>query len=214
MDTPATVSELTGAVYGALPQMFRDADEALGYPLLTYYAAQLEQLAAVYALLDRFNFIAPDEGGGYATSDLIDPQLGDAAWLPWQAQLYGVLLDRSQPEATQRDAVGDRRSGWRRGTAASMIAAAQTVLTGTKSCIVLPHYGGDAWTIGLQVVPDEAPADPNVIIDAVLAADAKPAGYELVVDLYQASWATIEADFPTWADLRAAGSWLVIESAR
>lgn len=213
MDTPASVSELTTAAYGALPQMVRDADEALGYPLLTYYAAQLEQLASVYELLDRFNFIPPDEGGGHITSDLIDPSLGDAAWLPWQAQLYGVLLDRSQQEATQRAVVDDRRSGWRRGTAASMIAAAQTVLTGSKSCVVLPHYGGDVWTIGLQTIPTETPADPAVV-DAVIAADAKPAGYELVNVLYQASWATIEADFPTWADLRAAGSWLVIESAR
>jgi hypothetical protein len=212
--TPATVSPVTLRAYGRFPQMFRDADEAAGgYPLLTYLACQLEPWAALDALIDRLNYVPRDEAkNGRSTSDLVDPATGDPAWLPWQALVYGARIDLTAAVATQRAMVGAAQSWWARGSHDSIIAAAQTQLNGSKTCSLIPNNGGVAWTIGIQVIITEIATSDAAIIAAVDAADARPAGHDLVVVHYASSWDLQEARYPTWTAREAAGSWDVIES--
>lgn len=215
---PATREELSAFTlrcYDGLPQVVRDADAALeGMPLLTYFATMLEQLAGLDVLVDRLGYVPEDEVriGGQRTSALIDPDLGDVAWLPWQALIYGVRLDLAATEGVQRAQVGGAPGGWLRGSNASIVAAAQTALTGTKSCSLIPHQGGDPMMIGIRVLATEIAAGTDAsVIAAVDAADARPAGKGLVVVHYVSSWDAQEAAFPTWTAREAAGSWDVIE---
>ena len=215
--TPATVSPLTLRVYDRIPQMFRDADAAAaGYPLLTWLACILEPVASLDSFVDRNAYQPRDEiRGGRATADLVDPDTGDPAWLPWQALLYGARIDLAAPVATQRAMVDAAQSWWARGSHASIIAAAQTALIGTKYCVVIPSYGGVDWTIGIQVIATEIAVSDAAVIAAVDAADARPAGHDLVVVHYASSWDTQEARFPHWTDRETApagGSWDAIET--
>lgn len=216
---PATREELspfTLRCFDRLPQLVRDADDATaGHPLLTYFATMLEQLASIDAMVTRFGYVAPDEQrlGGQRTSALIDPALADVAWLPWQALIYGVALDLAADEAAQRAQIAGAPGGWMRGSNASIIASAQTALIGSRSCVLVPHHGGDPMMIGIQVIAAEV-ADGNdaSVIAAVDAADCRPAGKGLEVIHYSSSWDAQEAAYPTWTAREAAGSWDVIQT--
>lgn len=215
---PATREELspfTLRCYDGLPQLMRDADDAIaGHPLLTYFATMLEQLAPIDAMVTRFAYVAPDEVrlGGQRTSALIDPALADAPWLPWQALIYGVALDLTGAEAAQRAQIAAAPGGWMRGSNASIVAAARTALIGSRSCTLLPHYHGDPMMIGIMVLAAEiADGLDQSVIDAVDAADCRPAGKGLTVVHYVSSWDAQEAAYPTWTAREAAGSWDVIE---
>lgn len=90
-DTTATTERL----WGALPQLYRDADEAQGdgvdgWPLLRYVSLlgdQADELAALYGRLALH-----DDGAGDWRSDLGDPEAADDVWLPWLASLAGLSL--------------------------------------------------------------------------------------------------------------------------
>lgn len=213
MDDPTTVSPLALRVWGNLEQFRRDADVALAYPLLTYFGCLCDPVSNVDALIGRFNFIPPDEGGPPdATSDLIDPGTGDPEWLPWQALLYGARLDRTQDVDDQRAQIATQRNGPSRGSKPSIVAAAQTVLSGSKTATVIPLADGP-WTIHVQVIDAELPAGgTDAVLAAILDADVKPAGYRLTVVTYTSSWDTQEADFPTW-NTRGAASWSAVQAA-
>lgn len=216
---PADLSAFTLRCYGQLTQQFRDADAEIdGRPLLTYLACQLEQLASVDELLDRFSYIPEDESRltGRRTSDLIDPAGADEAWLPWQALVYGATIDLTADLATKRLEVAQAESWWARGSRSSIVTAAQTALDGSRHCVVIPNHGGDPWTIEIQVIAAEIIAGGDAsVIAAVDAADCRPAGHGLVVTHYVSTWDTQEARFPTWADREtppAGGSWDAIET--
>jgi hypothetical protein len=213
--TRAECSAFTLRCYDGLPQVVRDADAQLdGMPLLTYFATMLEQLAGLDVLVDRLSYVPEDEVrvGGQRTSALVDPDLGDAAWLPWQALIYGVRIDLAADVATQRAQVGGIPGGWMRGSNASIVAAAQTALTGSRSCTLIPHYHGDPMMIAIMVLASEiADGLDASVIAAVDAADCRPAGKGLTVVHYVSSWDAQEAAYPTWTAREAAGSWDVIE---
>lgn len=212
MPTP-DVHPHTRRLYDALPEFYRDADATqagAGYPLLRFVSLILDQAGAVEDLIDRLD---PDLGGG---SDLVDPATADVEWLPWLGQLVGVVdLPPNLTEAEQRNAIAGAVGGWRAGTRAGLEAAAKTALTDPDGYVsVRPHAGGDPFVIGVSVDPSSAPADLGDVIAAIEAARARPAGIALVIDLYAATWDTLEARYLTWDTLDAVTSWTRLEATQ
>lgn len=209
------VGDLTERLYASLPAFYRAADEADptgDYPLLRWLSLVGDQADEAEVILDRIDVVLPDEGGAAGdVSELVDPALADAAWLDWLAQHVGVRLPAAMPTAQRRDVIADAATGWRSGTRIAIEAAARATLTGTRQVDVMAHYGGDPWVIAVRTIPTETP-DSAATLAAILDAPAKPAGYDLVHVAYSATWDVIEAEYPTWTLLEAAGSWDAIES--
>lgn len=201
----------------SIPGVYRDADEAQaggpsGYPFLRYLDLIGAQAGELEDLYDRINYVPLEDGGAPGdTSELVDPDLADAAWLPWLAQLVGVRLRPLQTEAEQRASIAGASTGWRAGTRSAIEAVAATTLIGARDVDTIPHYGGDRWVLGVRTRPVETP-DPAATLAAIVNAEVKPAGVDLVHVAYAASWDTLEAAYPTWDDWEAAGSWDVLES--
>src|SRR5690242_6226224 len=104
-----------------------DADEDVGWHLLSFCDALctgcgFEQLNTYVA--DR------DDLPGWAA--IFDPNLCPDEALPYLAQFVGVQFDPRLTE-TERRAALIAHEGWRRGTPAAMISAAQRTLTGGKN---------------------------------------------------------------------------------
>lgn len=223
------VTGLTGEVYGSLPEVYRTADAAQpgganNYPLLRFLACLGDVAQAMDDLYFRLAYTAPTDGGPAtgpgSTSDLVDPATADPSWLPWLAQLVGVRLDQSLPVETQRASVRAASTGRLAGTHDAIAAAAQSALTGTRAVQVLNHTTvtttsmqvGTMWDLTVVTRADETPSI-QAVLAAIVAAGAKPAGTVLHHFVYTASWARQTSTFPSWAALRAAGSWAAIENA-
>jgi hypothetical protein len=208
------VSAFTERWYASLPGYMRSADEERDFPLLRYLSLIGDQVDDVEEIIDRIDYVGAFEGGlAGDTSALVDPDTADAAWLPWLAQLVGVNLLDPLSTTERREAIKTAGSGWRAGTKAGIKLAAQTQLTGTKYVEVLDHYLGDPWAIGVRTRADET-ADSAAVVQAIIDMGAKPAGVEIVTAFYAATWALIEATYPTWADIEAAGSWAALQSTQ
>lgn len=206
-----TVHPTTRLLYDTLPEFYRDTDAQQasggGYPLLRFLSLIGDQLGAIDDLVDR---IDPDSGAG---SELLDPMLADPAWLPYLAQLLGVAaLPASLSVTEQRLALDGAVAGWRSGTRQALTDAARSALTDPAGYVsVRPHSGGNPYVIGVSVDPEFAPADLNDVVAAIEAARARPAGIRLVIDLYAATWATLETVRDTWAGFDAVSTWARLE---
>lgn len=207
-----TVHPFTRRLYDTLPEFYRDADLTTGgdndRPLLRFLSLVGDRVGAMEDLIDRLD---PDVGDG---SELLDPDRADAAWLPFLAQLRGVaFLPPGLSLEDQRAAIGAASAGWRSGTRDAIAAAARTALTNPAGSVTIrSHSGGDPFVIGVSVDPDYAPADLDEVIAAIEAAHARPAGIRLIIDLYAATWDTLEAIRDTWAGIAAAGTWATLEA--
>lgn len=221
MTTPTLTPDPGAAhdrLYNRLPEHYRTADEQAGWPLYRWIAGITSQLGAVEALRDRIDYATVDDGGAPGdTSDLTDPLTADLRWLPWLAQLVGVQLRADLTDAEMRDAIRYASSGWRAGTKGAVADAAKTELTGTRAARVYDHTvfapgDGGAWDVLIVTRPSETP-DVTRVLRAVERRGAKPAGVVLHHRAYEASWDTVEASFPTWTDIRNAGSWNTVQEA-
>lgn len=192
------VSTTTQAIFDRLPAYQRDGDTAQDdRPLLRFLSLMGDQLGDLVDTFERIQFLRPEEGGEAGdTSDLVDPDTADSGWLHWLAQRAGFEagdLTVAQLRLLLQNADDNRSVGSREGIA----AAAAVALTDTRFVQVRP---AGAWTISVETIPDETP-DAGAVLDAVLEANQKPAGATLVHAYYSASWATLEATWPTWSDL-------------
>jgi hypothetical protein len=210
-------SATTERLYAALPELYQAADAELGdgdngYPLLRFLSLLGDQLDDVEMLIARADYYSPDDGGAPGdTSDLADPATADPAWLPWLAQLVGARLPAGLTDAERRAAVAGAVAGYFKGTKQGIEAAARAALTGTKYVRVIPLYAGDQWRLEVRTRTSET-ASTAAVAAAIVAANAKPAGVELVATAYEATWAQVEAAYPTWAALEAnAPTWLAVE---
>lgn len=226
-DPTTLVTATTLRLYGRLPNVYRKLDAQQGsspdnLPLLRYLATLCDQLAALEVLLDRFQ----------NTQDLVNPQTADVAWLPWLAQLVGAELPvpLNNPAAA-RALIANPASGWQAGTKQAIANAVQPILLGTKYCVVRDHYNGDPWQIEVRTRNSETPAATegfvwdfaqwgqttswghDAVIDAILQANAKPAGYVLVHTQYEATWDTVTAVFPSW-DSTGTKTWDTIQDVQ
>lgn len=208
------VGDFTERLYATFPAFYRDTDEELDWPLLRWLSLIGDQAGDVDVLADRIGYLDVNDGGAPGdTSDLVDPTVADAAWLPWLAQLVGVELLPELTEAERRDSIRIAPTGWRAGTKEGIALAASLALIGTKYVEVLDHYGGDPWAIGVRTRADET-ADPADVVASIDTLRARPAGYTIVTAFYAASWATLAVHAPTWADWQALGSWAAVESVQ
>lgn len=220
-------SPKTERVYARLPLRCREDDAAGGYGLKLLLSCIADRTDNVSELVARFTYLpgvdreteivrellGPDRG---ASSDLVDPARADAEWLVWLAQIPGVTLAENLPVPAQRDAIAGAVNGWAAGTPDSIKAAAGTALTGTRYVQVMPHSiaargDGGRWDILLVTRASETP-DVDAVLAAVSAANAVPAGAILHHRAYTATWAAVEAAYPTWAD-RNGLTWAQLQEA-
>lgn len=200
---------LTERVYASLPEAFRILDASVdGYPLKRYLSAVVDRFGAIEVIADRL-----------AAGELTDVDLADDAWLPWLGQTVGVELDPKLNLVERRDAVRYAPGGWRAGTKGAVAAAAKSELTGTRYAVVKDHSTagaggigtGGQWDIVVITRSSETPG-PAAVVAAISAKGAKPAGVTVQHRPYEATWAAIEAAYPTWADLDGK-TWAQIEEA-
>lgn len=205
-------------LYSRLPEHYRTADAADGYPLYRWLAGIGSQIGALELLINRLDFYTTNDGGQPGdTSDLTDPTTADPRWLEWLAQLVGVRLDPSLTDLERRDAVAFASSGWRAGTKQAITDAARVALTGTKYAQVYDHTifapgDGDVWDV-LIITRGTETADPAAVLRTVITRGAKPAGVVLHHRSFDTTWDTVEAKFPSWTAIENAGSWNAIQEA-
>lgn len=191
-------------LYGALPEHYRLADDALEQPLLRWLAGICGVAAVVEALIDRVDYVTPGDGGLPGdTSGLGDPAAADPEWLPWLGQMVGMRVNTAVPVEAQRDAVEGAVSGFRAGTKGALGAAAKSLLTGTQFVLVYDHTisspgDGDEWDMLLVTRDAETPFSGDELIDRIEAQGAKPAGVILHHRSYTAPWDAVDAEYLTW----------------
>lgn len=209
-DPRPEVGPVTEALYGRLPDVYRDADEAQdegrsNYPLLRFLSLLGDQLTPVAQLLARFTYdplddrdntdppwdrygtglFGDDTYGDTDTADLVDAYLADSSWLPWLAQLLGVnIAGMSIDEA--RAAIADPSAAWAHGTPEAITRLVRPLMPEGAYVDTLPHHLGDPFTIGL------------------VTKNAETYGVT--------TWGDLEQAAPTWADLEALGSWHNLEA--
>lgn len=214
-------SEHTERLYSRLPEHYRDADgaQAGDFPFKRFLSLIGDQVGVIEDLVDRIDYVPEYEGGAPGdTSELVDPTVADAGWLPWLAQLVGVVLDPALTLAEKRDAIEFASGGWRAGNKEAMADAAKTVLIGAKYVRVYDHStdvsaigAATQWDVLVVTNPTETP-DPALVLPAIIAKKAKPAGVKLYYREFEATWDQVETEFPTWADWNGR-TWAEIQEA-
>lgn len=208
--------ELTDFTRRVLDQVPAAVRATGGQTLTSYLGLVCDQVSTALQIADRIDYTPPDEGGGPAdTSDLLDPANADPAWLPWMAQLYGIPLPGTLTETQRRNLIADWRTRRHAGSKQSMIDAVRAILTRDQVVRVYDHTTatgpGGRWDVLVVTLKAETPdQDGQKVIDAILAADAKPAGVQLHHRFVSGTWASLQTNRPTWADWNGA-TWLEIE---
>jgi hypothetical protein len=143
------------------------ADEANDWALWTLCQA----IALQFDLVDTLVRATDDRP---AWSVALDVDRTPATILPWLAYFVGDRLPATLAEQAARDRIRDAR-GLRRGRPATMVAAAQETLTGTKQVRLLER-DTSAWHLTAITRTGETP-NPAVTLAALMS--QKPAGIVL-----------------------------------
>lgn len=239
--TEPIYSVTTERTYARLPEFYRVLDAQQDYALKKYLSAICDALYEVELTVARIEYIKPEDSADYEdardeystyerpdgienpeygfapigqTSDLLDPRTADDEWIPFIGQLIGANLSNIYDPDARRFAVANNYLGFRAGSRESLIAAAQSVLTGDKYVRVYPHRDGaegsiasegTEWDVLIITKPEETPTG-TLVVDTIVAKGAKPAGVALHHLLYSATWAAIESMFPTWDAIETLGN--------
>lgn len=175
---------------------YTSQDEALGWPLLIYLGAIGDKF------FQQIDDLARDQGSVVGWGNMMNPNTCPAYALPWLGQLVGVVVDTTLSEANQRAQV-IAAAGWQRGTPASIIAAAQLYLSGTKFVSLQERYGGNAYALNIITHTGETPADTSAMVAAVKA--VMPAGMIVTFATYVGqTYAQLKAAYATYTAVKAA----------
>lgn len=211
-------SNATERFWRNLPAHYRAADEAVGWQFKRWLSGILDVLGDVEHLVNAIDYVPRHEGGDGSLSRLADPLTAPVEWLPWLAQVVGVRLTNQMSDREARDAVYYAPAGWRSGTVRAVRDAARSALTGTRHVEV--HQFSTAAGVGaggpfdvLLITRHTETPDVAGVLRTVDVKGAKPAGVVLHHLVYRSSWAAAKAKYPTWAAIRAAGSWSVVMEA-
>ncbi len=179
-------------------------DEQLGWPLLRF-------CRAIGSMFEEVEEAARTTDAAAGWASVLDADAAPAKWLGWLAQLAGVRRIAGLDDDEFRDRI-KRADGWRRGTAGSMLAAAQIHLTGTKRVTFRERDGGP-YAVTVITYTAETP-DPAATAAAIL--EQKPAGLiltcavldgwdytELAGDYAGQDYDDLAGDFATYFDLNA-----------
>lgn len=190
------MSELVDAcaarIYDALkPYQDTDGDDTV---LLGMCAAAAAVLARPVEALRHDEF-------GTGGRRMHDPDRAPAWALPWLAQHVSIAtLPSSLTEAQQRAMIRDA-PGMRRGTPASMVAAAAPYLTGNKTVVLIERDGGP-YKLTVVTRTSETP-DSTTVLNALTA--AKPAGIDLTYTVADGQvWDEVTTH---WDDVPAGVTW-------
>ena len=189
--TPVLLDATFGQrVWASLPQLYRDADRAdtrPGMPLSKFLHGLFSPVDAVEAIRDQI-----------LAGQLTDPTLVLDAWVPWLAQMLGVI-PAATPTAT-RALMTARQLAPIPGTRAAIAAVARQFLTGTQIVDVFPN-AANRWLINVRIRADEIAGfmGSAAFTAAMLATGQVPAGFSL----------NVVVGLPTWGqvDAQAAGHW-------
>lgn len=237
---PPAVSDLAHRLYGRLPEVYRRMDVDQAWLLKRYIHSVTHTAGQVETFIERllgarpagpaapvpWGLVSSDELARWVQarsahlSELGDPQLADAAWLPWLASMVGAQLDAAATLPEQRDTIQFATSGWRAGTRGAIADAARSALDGSRYATVMVHtkvtagalVAGSMWDITIVTRGSETP-DPGAVLGAVLRKGVKPAGAVLWTHTFSAGWDVVEALYPTWDPDWEAASWTQIEEA-
>lgn len=178
-------------------------DEAQGYALALY-------LQALATMLDEVADLSRDsEEGRPGWSQLFDLDTVDAKFLPYVGQFIGVTVPPELSAEAQRARIRST-DGFRRGTPAAIIGAAQQHLTGTQK-VYLTERHASAYRLTVATLTSETP-DPDAVVRAL--AEQKPAGLILTHSVIpggdfdtlrdtHSDFADVTATFANFDELRA-----------
>lgn len=196
-----TASQFTLRWFDSLPEFIKEADAEHGWALLRFMSLLGDQADELEALAERIDFTPLDEGGEPGdTSDLVNPDTADAAWLPWLAQTVGAsITGLTVPDA--RAAISAASGGWRAGSKGAMRDLVAATLTGTKYAAIIDHSTdtsnvgeGGEWDVRVVTRDSQTPSVPAVM---AAAERAKPAGVVLYYRHFVASVGALMAAYPT-----------------
>lgn len=169
LPTPTTFAE---RVYAQLDPL-KYAESGLGNPLSVY----TDSLNPMFDEIDEY--ASDGDFGEVGWSSIMDVDRAPLKALPWLAQFVGVTLDQTLSEADQRNQV-KTVPGFSRGTKASIIAAAQRHLTGTRDVIMIERYQGKAYRL---YIATRTAQTPNNLVTIADIKTQKPAGITLFYEI-------------------------------
>lgn len=139
--TEPTFSETAERMYSVLPEHYRREDQHQDYQLKLWVSAMFDELGDVNTVLERLDFDAlKAQTDHHETSELVDPENADAAWLPWIGQLLGIKITGNETVEQQRAKLHTRwHTGFADGNIHSMMDAASFALVGDKYVNVYPR---------------------------------------------------------------------------
>lgn len=163
MSSRPGAAPVSGEVYEGLTTWAR-ADRDV-WDLLRYVDAMMSTLQPIVDLVRD-----TDKHPGWAR--LLDVDDAPSEALPWLAQFVGVTPLRGLSDEAQRLRIREA-AGWQRGSVASIRAAAQQFLTGSRLVDVFERDGGNPWRFRIRTYLRETP-NAKAVYDAIQA--LKPAG--------------------------------------
>lgn len=140
---------------GSVGAELYDANQALAYADLENDYALAILCEAIGRMWQPVADLVEDRDGRPGWAVLVDVETTPAYAVPWLAQIPGVQLTRGISEADQRQEVR-LRSGEARCRPASMRAAAEATLTGTRTVRILERTSS-AWTLTVITRTSETP---------------------------------------------------------
>jgi hypothetical protein len=171
-------------------------DEAHGYAHAHLAEAMSRGLIQLQQVFDPAD-------GSPPFSPLLDPARCPAWALPWLAQLVGANIPATATEDQARSIIVSL-AAQKRGTTASIRAAAGFYLTGTKTVYFRerdPDADDPPYTLEVVTLDDETP-DPDAVLAALMA--QKPAGIVLTFRQVEGQdWQEVVAENATWTDVVA-----------
>lgn len=187
---------------------YAHAEAELDWPLLTYLGALLDRAQEVADL-------ARDSDDAPGWSPIGDPDRAPEHWLPWTAQLVGVVIPPpGSPEASGLDEAAKRlrikeTAGQRRGTPDAIKGAARQHLTGNRTTYISERHGS-AYQLRVATLEAETP-DPDLVLASLL--EQKPGGIVLTYDVIpaggdydalnstHANYDEVEGDFANYTEV-------------
>jgi len=206
MPAPALDSVAQRTYEKLTPLAYAEAENSYS---LAYY------LAGLGILFQEVDDYASDgDNGEVGWSSIVDINRAPSKGLEWLSQMAGVFLP---PRAVgQSDASYDAQcrafivqaSGQARGRPASLIAAAQLHLTGTKDVLMQERYTGDPYQLWIATRTAQTPSTTQTLADIM---SQKPAGIVLTYTTLAGqtfnellSKGTFQTVFTTYATFQAA----------
>lgn len=178
-----------------LPSTYKQQDALQNWQFKRYISGIAGQENDVDSLLERFSYVSPEDGPGYRTADLVDPNTADAAWLPWLSQLVGVRFQPGETIPDQRADIINALGGTKAGTKAAMIQAAQKVLVGTKNVQLYDHTisaigDGGEWDMLIITATTETLTNDMTPAAATMSSNVAWQSKSFRENVFTGSWTT------------------------